>query len=204
MNKKILLTTGIALTGFGISASADEVKVKQGDTLSIIANQLNTTVDELIKINNIENPNLIFVDQIIKSKSHQPESTNDLSESTDNLNEKIINEAMKYIGTPYVWGGNSPAGFDCSGLVEYVRNSVGANYLGRTAATQAATLRNFGITPHHISQAKRGDLLFWGDIGGEFHMAIYLGNLQMIVAPQPGELVQISNVWGNPQAYSAQ
>jgi cell wall-associated NlpC family hydrolase len=114
----------------------------------------------------------------------------------------LISTASQYIGVPYVWGGSTPSGFDCSGLVQYVRNQLGFTNLGRTTYQQAATLRAMGYQPKTVAQAEPGDLLFWGGTGNEYHEAIYIGNGQMLVAPQPGMNVEIENVWGNPQAYS--
>lgn len=102
----------------------------------------------------------------------------------------IIAEAMKFLGTPYVWGGNQPGGFDCSGLVQYVLGQLGIS-APRTAAQQQAW-----ATPITKSQAMAGDEVFWGDPA--HHTAFYLGNNKMLEAPETGDVVKIANLYGSP------
>ena len=114
--------------------------------------------------------------------------------------EAVIARAESQIGTPYVWGGgdaNGPTagisdgrtprtgqlGFDCSGLVLYAFAGVGISLPHYTGYQYQ---RGEKIP---VAQAERGDLLFWGD-GGSRHVAIYLGNGQMLEAPQTGMNVQ--------------
>ena len=111
--------------------------------------------------------------------------------------------AFSLQGIPYVWGGTTADGFDCSGFVQYVRANSGLTDLGRTTTTQAASLRASGSVAKDMSQAQPGDLLFWGGAGAEYHVGIYLGGGQMIDASQPGTPISVSAVWGAPQAYSA-
>lgn len=99
--------------------------------------------------------------------------------------------AKSLIGTPYVWGGKTPAGFDCSGFVAYVLNNSGrtSNFPSYTVAEESA------VTQIPVSQAQPGDILFWGDHGSTYHTAIYLGNNQFIDAPQPGDTVGIHQMY---------
>lgn len=99
--------------------------------------------------------------------------------------------AKSLIGTPYVWGGKTPAGFDCSGFVAYVLNNSGrtSNFPSYTVAEESA------VTQIPVSQAQPGDLLFWGEHGSTYHVAIYLGNNQFIDAPQPGDTVGIHQMY---------
>jgi cell wall-associated NlpC family hydrolase len=100
---------------------------------------------------------------------------------------KVISTAMQYLGVPYVWGGSSPRGFDCSGLVQYCYAKVGI-YLPHSSRMQY----NYGT---HVSrsQLKPGDLVFfWNPI---HHVGIYIGNGNMINAT--GNHVQIGTVWKN-------
>lgn len=101
--------------------------------------------------------------------------------------------AKSLIGTPYVWGGKTPAGFDCSGFVAYVLNNSGrtANFPSYTVAEESA------VTQIPVSQAQPGDLLFWGQHGSTYHVAIYLGNNQFIDAPQPGDTVGIHQMYAS-------
>ncbi len=80
----------------------------------------------------------------------------------------VITEAKKYIGTPYLWGGNTPAGFDCSGFSKYVFEKAGIS-LPRTAATQWSGLKA-------VSSPNPGDLVFFETYApGPTHLGIYMG-----------------------------
>jgi len=114
----------------------------------------------------------------------------------------IVAEAAKQIGVPYVWGGTSPTqGFDCSGLVQYTFSQLGIS-LPRTAAQQ----EQVGTPVASLAEAQPGDLLFFepgenGAPAGEAgHVAIYIGNNEMIAAPETGEDVQVQTVPGTPLA----
>ncbi len=97
----------------------------------------------------------------------------------------VVGIAMQYLGVPYVWGGASPSGFDCSGLVQYVFNQVGVSL-----PHHAASLFGYG-TPVSESDLQPGDLVFFNGLG---HMGIYIGGGQFIHAPQTGDVVKISNM----------
>ncbi|BBY31564.1 NlpC/P60 family peptidoglycan endopeptidase RipB [Mycolicibacterium sediminis] len=114
--------------------------------------------------------------------------------------EYVIRRAGSQRGVPYSWGGgslNGPStgidsgagtvGFDCSGLTRYAFAGVGV-LLPRYSGDQYDAGRK--VPP---SQAKRGDLLFWGPSGGQ-HEALYLGNGQMLEAQQTGVPVKVSPV----------
>ncbi|KRN89801.1 C40 family peptidase [Ligilactobacillus ceti] len=93
----------------------------------------------------------------------------------------IVREAVKYIGTPYVWGGSSPSGFDCSGFVQYVYRQMGVS-VGRTTYAQANAGRHVPV-----SQAQPGDILLFAHGGGApYHAAIYVGGGRYLHASVPG------------------
>lgn len=97
----------------------------------------------------------------------------------------IVTEAEKFLGDPYVYGGTSPSGFDCSGLVQYVLEHLGVSDVPRTSEEQYAW-----ATKISESDLEPGDLIFsqWpGDGASPGHVAIYAGNGDLIEAPQPGE-----------------
>ncbi|MGL5414235.1 MAG: SH3 domain-containing protein [Clostridium sp.] len=101
--------------------------------------------------------------------------------------QQIINYGEQFIGTPYEWGGESPSGFDCSGLVQYVFGHNGVS-LPRTAAEQ----QECG-TPVAQGDLQPGDLVFWGDPA--YHVAIYIGNGQILVSPHTGTTVTTMNLY---------
>jgi peptidoglycan DL-endopeptidase CwlO len=99
----------------------------------------------------------------------------------------IVGVAMRYLGVPYVWGGASPRGFDCSGLVQYAYAQLGMSVPHSTYA-----LWPMGVAVSR-SQLQTGDLVFFNGLG---HMGIYIGNNQMIHAPHSGDVVKISSLTG--------
>ena len=110
---------------------------------------------------------------------------------------RILAEAQKYLGTPYVSGGASPAGFDCSGFVYYVLKELGFSPT-RTPAAQF----NMGsaVTKENL---KPGDIVFFANtyISGISHVGIYAGNGQFIHSPNSRSTVSYSDLtsgyWAN-------
>ena len=99
----------------------------------------------------------------------------------------VVGIAMRYLGVPYVWGGSTPRGFDCSGFVSYVFAQIGVS-LPHSSYSQ------FGMgTAVSISQLQPGDLVFFT---GASHVGIYIGGGQFIHAPHTGDVVKISSLSG--------
>lgn len=106
----------------------------------------------------------------------------------------IVDFAKKFVGTPYVWGGESPTGFDCSGFTRYVMREFGIE-LPRISYQQGQ-----GGQAVSNSDMKPGDLVFWDNStrnNGADHVGIYIGDGMFISAPQAGESVKISQLYGN-------
>ncbi len=98
-----------------------------------------------------------------------------------------VQAAESQIGVPYVWGGNTPAGFDCSGLVQWSYAQVGISLPHFSGA-------QFDDTTHiPLADIEPGDLLFYGP-GGDEHVAMYVGGGSMIEAPYTGASVWITGV----------
>ncbi|KRD35246.1 glycoside hydrolase [Oerskovia sp. Root918] len=98
----------------------------------------------------------------------------------------VVDIAMKYVGVPYVYGGSSPSGFDCSGLVQYVYGQLGVSL-----PHQSGAQRNAG-TAVSASEARPGDIIWTPG-----HVAIYAGNGMQIEATTPGSTVKYSKIWQN-------
>jgi cell wall-associated NlpC family hydrolase len=104
-----------------------------------------------------------------------------------NIHGGVVGIAMQYLGVPYVWGGSSPRGFDCSGFVAYVFAQIGVSLPHSSYAM-------YGMgTPVSISDLQPGDLVFFT---GASHMGIYIGGGQFIHAPHTGDVVKISSLSG--------
>jgi peptidoglycan DL-endopeptidase CwlO len=103
------------------------------------------------------------------------------------LGGQAVAIAMQYLGTPYVWGGASPSGFDCSGFTMYVWGQLGVS-LPHNAAAQ------YGMgTPVPRDALEPGDLVFFDGLG---HVGLYVGNGAFIHAPHTGDVVKISSLTG--------
>jgi len=104
------------------------------------------------------------------------------------LRTQVVFTAMQMVGVPYLWGGSTPTGFDCSGLVQYAYSNAGFQ-LPRTAAAQFAA-----STPLTLENAVAGDLLFFNDRNRPSHVAIYLGEGRFVHAPNGGSRVSLDNL----------
>jgi cell wall-associated NlpC family hydrolase len=99
----------------------------------------------------------------------------------------VVGVAMRYLGVPYVWGGSTPRGFDCSGLVMYAFAQIGVS-------VPHSSYAQYGMgTPVSMSQLQAGDLVFFA---GASHVGIYIGGGQFIHAPHTGDVVKISSLTG--------
>ena len=104
-----------------------------------------------------------------------------------NVHGGVVGIAMQYLGVPYVWGGASPSGFDCSGFAMYVYAQMGVS-LPHNAAMQYNSVGVFVSR----DQLQPGDLVFFDGLG---HMGMYIGGGQFIHAPHTGDVVKISSLY---------
>lgn len=130
-----------------------------------------------------EKANAAKTQQLIKSSSNSTQAAKSFAGSSS-----LIQNASQFIGVPYVWGGTTPSGFDCSGLVWYAAKMAGIS-LPRVSQAQS-TVGSYVS----VSQLQAGDLVFWGGVGSAYHVGIYIGGGQYIHAPQPGENVKVGSV----------
>ena len=170
--------------------------VKSGDTIWSIARAYNTTVDQIKALNNLTSDNLSLDQKLIvagtsSSNTASGTKTNTASKSTTNKTQvasrsssttlagSVLSKAAQYLHTPYVWGGTSPRGFDCSGFVQYVYRQYGYT-LPRTAADQAGVGKKVSR-----SELKPGDLVYFASGGEINHIGIYVGNGKFIHSSSP-------------------
>lgn len=178
---------------------------KDGASLTISTPQINSTVKDITDETNNDS-----MDKIIGNQSQQNNNQNDnqnnnqgnsnknvdlnLPNDLSSVRQKIVDLAKSQLGVPYVWGGTAwGKGMDCSGFVQQVYKQVGIN-LPRTSQQQSAQLK---VIP--LSQAKPGDLVFWGGQGTAYHIAIYVGNNQIIEEPNPSTPCHLVHLYGNYQ-----
>ncbi len=110
--------------------------------------------------------------------------------ASSTLQSRVAALAPQYIGVPYKYGGNTPAGFDCSGYTSYLYNKAG-HAIPRTANDQYhSTYRVYWST------IRVGDLVFFHDSSGYvYHDGIYAGNSNIWHAPAPGQRVKLEKIW---------
>lgn len=114
------------------------------------------------------------------------------STSSNLQNGSVVSLAVKIANSnsvPYVWGGSSLNGMDCSGLVDYVyANAENKQLPHNTVALESV------VDQHSVSEAQAGDILFWGNHGSTYHSAIYIGNNQYVAAAKPGTNVAVYDI----------
>lgn len=115
----------------------------------------------------------------------------------------ILFRAIGLVGTPYRWGGNTPAGgFDCSGLVDYIYRTAARIKLPRTSHDMAAM---DGRKVRRMTQLASGDLVFFDINGAISHVGVYVGKGRFVHAPNSGGTVRLDDIdgpfWGDHFAY---
>ena len=150
------------------------------------AMQLYEVSQQLTSLRDYQMKSPIIIEEINSLLDKCSEKIKDISGS-DTLGGVIVNYAMGYIGVPYVWGGTTPDGWDCSGFTSYIyRNAIGVE-ITRTTYTQ----RYEGVSVSY-DELQLGDLVF---TNGYSHVGIYVGGGNYINAPQPGDVTRITPIY---------
>ncbi|WP_125768110.1 C40 family peptidase [Lapidilactobacillus wuchangensis] len=176
------------------TTNADTAATNNANSNTTVNTNNNQTTNTNQNNNTTTNNNSNQTQTVTKPVTPAPTtpSTNNNSAAKASRAE-IVNYAKNFIGVPYVWGGTTPAGFDCSGLVQYVYGHFGIN-LPRVTYQQ-----EYSGTVKSVASAQPGDLLFFGDRGNTYHVAISLGGGSYLHAPTPGQNVTIgSTQWFAP------
>ncbi|MBW3114367.1 LysM peptidoglycan-binding domain-containing protein [Bacillus sp. MCCB 382] len=159
--------------------------VQPGDSLSAIANRYKVTLQDLKIWNSLTNDR-IFAGQVLSiGHSINPSSPGSLPQSSTD----VITQAKLLLGTPYVWGGTTPAGFDCSGFIYYVHKQAGQTM-------KRYSSEGYYSRSYYVDSPKPGDLVFFENTykKGISHLGIYLGENQFIHAGDNGvEITSLSD-----------
>lgn len=122
------------------------------------------------------------------TKRPQGQSIPAQDSTRDTERARAVDTALAMVGAPYRYGGATPAGFDCSGLVYYAYDAAGVS-LPRTTAQQLRASNSIALR-----EAREGDLLFFEITSKPDHVGIFIGNGQFVHAPSSGKLVSIASL----------
>lgn len=167
------------------------IRLQAGDTLWGLSAQYHISISNLEKWNHVTQNSVLQINQpFIVGWTSEPLKASSTLSGRDSgfasfgagvFGEQVIAYAKQFLGTPYVWGGESASGFDCSGLVRFVFSHFGIS-LGHSSYAQY-----LAGTPVDRSQLMPGDLVFFSSNGaGASHVGIYAGNGQFLNAEDRG------------------
>lgn len=165
--------------------------VKSGDSLWVIAQKFNVTAQQIREKNNLKT-DVLQIGQKLTITGQQTNTTPNQSGNTGGTGSTsakinvMIDAAKAQLGVPYVWGGTTPRGFDCSGFIYYVLNKV--------TSVSRLSAAGYWNTMTSVSQPAVGDFVFFSTYkAGPSHVGIYLGNGQFINANDSGVVISSMN-----------
>lgn len=177
-------------------AAAPAAEVAKPSTNNTVASSNTASTTNVATNNTTTNSNTASTSNNDAATSNTDTAESSTTQTASYSASKVISVAKAYIGTPYVWGGSTPSGFDCSGFTQYVFAKVGIN-LNRNTIGQESN-----VTKKSTAAAQPGDLLFWGAQGSTYHVGIYLGGGQYIAAPEPGQNVKVGTLAYFPASFA--
>lgn len=193
ISKTIAVKTLVDFDNYNIKKLENDKKSKE-----TIMKKLENDRDNTVKLKNSiskeidtlnvqkENEKKLLSNLSSSNLSERGDFRDSLSRGSFASSNDVVNYALSFLGVPYVWGGTSPSGFDCSGFMQYVYAHFGIN-LPRTSEEQqtvGTTVSRNGLMP--------GDLVFFGTPA--YHVGMYIGNGEFVEAPHTGDVVKIANL----------
>lgn len=157
----------------------------KADELTTKKSLLYTTLENLRKESKEYESKIVSAQLKAAQQSAKQQQVNSIVANNDSdVANGVVQLAYSFLGVPYVYGGSSPSGFDCSGLTSYCFKQFGI-YIARGSNAQSCG----GQKVNSVSEALPGDLVFYPG-----HVGIYIGNNQIIHAPHTGDVVRIAKV----------
>ncbi|WP_313539661.1 C40 family peptidase [Enterococcus sp.] len=186
ISKNLQTTTSINVRSDASTTASVVSSLSSNATVKAVAQKQGTTVSGTATWYKLSSGGWVTAAYVkeVSSSSNTGNSSSNTNVSTSVNGAAIVAEARKYIGTPYQWGGKGPDVFDCSGFTRYVFLQVTGKNIGDWTVPQESAGT---IIP--VSQAQAGDLLFWGEKGNTYHVAIATSNSSYIHAPSTGYTV---------------